>query len=126
MKMRTAIIICVACLICGVFIIGSAIDTGKQRQSISSSETYIEKFAEDHNIPLELAQSMDDAIQQISDKFDRSFTLKQAYNFEQVEDWANGKRYHIYLDYEYVLYIYEQDNEVVSIRRSNGDFVYQK
>ena len=88
--------------------------------------TPIESFAKENNVSVNFATSLDTAVKSLTDKFNRSFTIDDVYNFDETDPWLSGKRYTIWLVQEYVLTVYEQNDEVVSIRKSNGDFLYSK
>lgn len=83
-------------------------------------KTAVEKFAESKNISVELAQSIEYVLGEVG------YSLSQAYSFEQADDWANGRRFKVWIDMEYICYFYVQDEEVVSLRRANGDFVWKQ
>ena len=89
------------------------------------NESTVEDFAEAAGVSIEFAQSLNDAVGQIQEKFNRTFDISDVYNFRATDDWANGKRYTIYLAEEYVLTVYEENDEVVSIRTSNGEVAYE-
>ena len=88
------------------------------------NETTVEDFAEAAGVSLGFAQSLNDAVGQIQEVFHRDFDISDVYNFRSTEDWANGKRYTIWLAQEYVLTVYEEDDVVVSIRTSDGGYAY--
>ena len=89
------------------------------------NESTVEDFAEAAGVSIEFAQSLNDAVGQIQEKFNRTFDISDVYNFRATDDWANGKRYTIYLAEEYVLTVYEENDEFVSIRTSNGEVAYE-
>lgn len=89
------------------------------------NESTVEDFAEAAGVSIKFAQSLNDAVGQIQEKFNRTFDISDVYNFRATDDWANGKRYTIYLAEEYVLTVYEENDEVVSIRTSNGEVAYE-
>lgn len=91
-----------------------------ETQSLEVIEkTEAEKFAEDNDISVELAQSIEYVLGEID------YSLSQAYNLEQTDDWAYGRRFKVWIDMEHICFFYCQGEEVVSLRSSNGDFVWQ-
>lgn len=86
----------------------------------------VEEFAEAAGVSTEFAQSLNDAVRQVEEKNNRSFDISDVYDFRETDPWANGKRYTIWLAQEYVLTVYEENDEVVSIRTSDGEFAYSK
>lgn len=97
-------------------------------EKIQDGEVYhedtVEEFAEAAGVSVEFAQSLNDAVGEIQEQFGRSFDISDVYSFCPTNDWAGGKRYTFSLVHEYTLIAYEQDGVVVSIRTSNGSFVY--
>lgn len=87
-----------------------------------SSSTEI--FAQENDVSIAFAESLDSAVQTISDKYNQKFDINDVSDFKETNEWAYGKRYTIWLGEKYVLTVYEQDDEVVSIRKSNGDFAF--
>ena len=106
-----------------VFVIYIFVQVDKSQEKIESTTQYelsdVEKFAKDNNISIDLAKSIEYSLGQIG------FSLSQAYNPEQVDDWANGRRFKIWVNMEYILFFYCEEDEVVSIRKSNGEFVWK-
>lgn len=109
------------------------VDTSENSQSETNSnegKPYYEQFADSKCISVELAQSMDECLGEVTAKYmsTSKYSLKNIskQSFKQVEDWAYGERYYGYLDDQYVIYFYCEGDEVASIRTSNGDFVYKK
>lgn len=99
----------------------SEIQTEEPTTSFPSKKelSEVEQFAEDNDISVELAQSMEYVLGEID------YSLSQAYNLEQTDDWAYGRRFKVWIDMEHICFFYCQDEEVVSLRSSNGDFVWQ-
>lgn len=119
--MKKAIYVLLALsLVCGV--------TGcrKAEEGEVYNEETVEDFAEAAGVSVEFAQSLNDAVGQVQERFNRTFDISDVYNFRETDEWASGKRYTIWLAQEYVLTVYEQNDEVVSIRTSDGGFAYSK
>ena len=108
-----------------IIILFSMVGCRKMEEGEVSNESTVEDFAEAAGVSLEFAQSLNDAVGQIHEKFNRTFDISDVYNFRATDDWANGKRYTIYLAEEYVLTVYEENDEVVSISTSNGEVAYE-
>lgn len=131
MKMRTFILIIV--LLMGA-VIGLAVilpdAPDKSKPKDTEEKSYIETFAEEHDISVELAESMDKALAEVTAEHmtTSQYSLKNIdkYSFKQEDDWANGRRFYGYLDGQYQIHFYCEDEEVTSIRSSNGEFVYEK
>lgn len=100
--------------------------TEDDASSETETLTPVEQFAEDNEVSVSFATSLDNAVQQVTDKYGQKFDIEDVYNFEETNEWANGKRYTIWLGQQYVLTVYEENDEVTSIRTSNGDFAYSK
>ena len=108
-----------------IIMLFSMVGCRKMEEGEVLHESTVEDFAEAAGVSIEFAQSLNDAVGQIQEKFDRTFDIGDVYNFRQTDDWANGKRYTIYLAQEYVLTVYEENDEVVSIRTSDGNVSYE-
>lgn len=89
-------------------------------------QSSVEEFARENGVSIAFSESLDKAVREVTDKYNRHFSIEDVDSFRETNDWAEGKRYTIWLGRQYVLTVYEQNDEVVSIRRSNGDFVYSK
>ena len=96
----------------------------------NEEKPYYEQFADSKGISVELARSMDECLGEVTAKYmsTSKYSLENisTRSFKQVGDWAYGERYYGYLDDQYIIYFYCEGDEVVSIRTSNGDFVYKK
>lgn len=92
--------------------------------SSTASLTDAERFAEKNDVSIELAESLELALQKVSYGRRNEYSLAQMYNFEKRDDWAFGQRYKVWADMEYVWIIYTKDDTVVSIRDSRMDFIY--
>ena len=108
-----------------IIILFSMVGCRKMEEGEVRNESTVEDFAEAAGVSIKFAQSLNDAVGQIQEKFNRTFDISDVYNFRATDDWANGKRYTIYLAEEYVLTVYEENDEVVSIRTSNGEVAYE-
>lgn len=85
-------------------------------------KTEAEKFAEENDISVELAESIEQALSES----EHSYSLSQVYNWEQIDDYAYGQRYTGWLNMEYVWVFYVKDNSVDSIRQQKGlSYIYQ-
>ena len=84
----------------------------------TQSKSAAEKFATQYDVTIEFAESLEIALK------GTKYSLNQMYNFEPIDDWAYGKRYKVWVDMEYIWYIYEENGVVVSIRDSHMDFIY--
>lgn len=81
----------------------------------------VEKFAKDNNISVALAESIKYALEQTG------YDLNAAYNMEQLDDWAEGQRYKIWVSMEYEWIFYVKNDEVQSIRQQKGlTYIWQK
>lgn len=82
----------------------------------------VKKFAEEHGISVELAQSVQDVLLET----DIPDSLNVLNGWEQTDDYAYGQRYiaqtySLAQDKHFYLMFYVQDDEVVSVRdRKNG------
>lgn len=103
----------------------SMVGCRKMEEGEVHHQNTVEDFAEAAGVSVEFAQSLNDAVGQIQEKFDRTFDIGDVYNFRPTDDWADGKRYTIWLAQEYVLTVYEENDKVVSIRTSDGEFAYK-
>lgn len=84
-------------------------------------ETAAEKFAKENDISVALAESIEYALGETG------YTLASAYDMKQIDDWAEGQRYTIYVSQQYIWVFYVKDDEVQSIRQQKGlEFIYQK
>ncbi len=93
-------------------------------------KTDIEKFAEKNDTSVEFAESLKTVLEgmELTDKSKVGvfhYDLSHVYDWEQIEDWANGKRYSAYMDMEHIWYIYEQNDTVVGVRDGHGNVFYQ-
>ena len=85
-------------------------------------KTEAEKFAEENDISVELAENIEQALSES----EHSYSLSQVYNWEQIDDYAYGQRYTGWLNMEYVWVFYVKDNSVDSIRQQKGlSYIYQ-
>lgn len=116
-------ILCV--LLAVVMVIGMTSCRKIKEGEVDHADT-VEEFAEAAGVSTEFSQSLNDAVGQVQEKYNRSFDISDVYDFRETDPWANGKRYTIYLAQEYVLTVYEENDEVVSIRTSDGGFAYSK
>ena len=111
------------CVIVLVFLIYVFVQVDKSQEKIENTTQYelsdVEKFAKDNNISIDLAKSIEYSLGQIG------FSLTHAYKPYQVDDCANGRRFKILVNMEYILFFYCEEDEVVSIRKSNGEFVWK-
>ena len=96
-------------------------ETSTVAESETKEETAAEVFARENDISVELAESIEYALGQTG------YTLASAYEMKQIDDWAEGQRYTIYVSQQYVWVFYVKDDEVQSIRQQKGlEFIYQK
>lgn len=85
-------------------------------------KTEADKFAEENDISVELAENIEQALSES----EHSYSLSQVYNWEQIDDYAYGQRYTGWLNMEYVWVFYVKDNSVDSIRQQKGlSYIYQ-
>lgn len=92
-------------------------------------QTEAEKFAKKNNISVGLAESLESALagMELTDKSRVGvfhYNLSHVYDWTQIEDWAYGERYSVYMDMEHVWYIYVKDDTVVGIRDGSGNILY--
>lgn len=93
------------------------------------TKTQAEQFAEDNDIPVALAESLETVLAGI-DLTDKSrvgifqYGLSDITNWKQIEDWAEGQRYSAYMAQEHVFYFYVKDDTVVGVRDSHVNVFY--
>lgn len=98
----------------------------KQKKKLSETE----RFAKDNNISVALAEDLKRVLgeMELTDKSRVGafhYELSDVYEWERVEDWAEGRRYSGWMDMEHIFYYYVKDDKIVSVRTSDGDFLYQ-
>lgn len=91
----------------------------ESKEPTEEVKTEVEKFAESNDITVELSTNMEIVLNELN------YTLSQAYNFERTDDWAEGERYKVYLDMEHICFFYCKGDTILSLRASNGDFLWQ-
>lgn len=110
-------------------------DYDRKESSVSSSQietkTESEKFAEKNNISPKLAKSLEKVLSdmKLTDKSRVGvfhYTLSDVSDWKQTNDWAEGKRYSGYMAQEHIFYFYEKNDEIVGVRTSNNEVLYQK
>ena len=75
-----------------IIVLFSMVGCRKMEEGEVRNESTVEDFAEAAGVSLEFAQSLNDAVGQIHEKFNRTFDISDVYNFRATDDWANGKR----------------------------------
>lgn len=119
-------------LVCAIgFVVDISIDPVKNEEQTSQVEekTEIEKFAENNNVSVELAESLETVLAEI-DLTDKSrvgvfnYTLSDISNWKQIEDWAEGQRYSAYMAQEHTFYFYVKDDEIVGVRDGHSNVFY--
>lgn len=98
----------------------------KQKKNLSETE----KFAKDNNISVALAEDLKRVLgeMELTDKSRVGafhYEISDVYDWQRVEDWAEGRRYSGWMDMEHIFYYYVKDDKIVSVRTSEGDFLYQ-
>lgn len=124
-----AIFFIVALLISGLFLPDGPLsdsDEGEKVEKVSETE----KFARDNNISVALAEDLKRVLgeMELTDKSRVGafhYELSDVYDWQRVEDWAEGRRYSGWMDMEHIFYYYVKDDKIVSVRTSEGDFLYQ-
>lgn len=101
-------------------------DEGEKVEKVSETE----KFAKDNNISVALAEDLKRVLgeMELTDKSRVGafhYELSDVYDWQRVEDWAEGRRYSGWMDMEHIFYYYVKDDRIVSVRTSEGDFLYQ-
>lgn len=121
-------------LVCAIaFVIDIAVEPVKNNSNPSHVEekTEIERFSENNNISVELAESVETVLAEI-ELTDKSrvgvfhYDLSDISNWKQIEDWAEGQRYSAYMAQEHIFYFYVKDDIVVSVRDGQGNVFYSK
>ncbi len=84
-----------------------------ESEQVTKEQTEAEKFAKENGISVALAKSIESALAQS----EHSYKLHQIYSWEQIEDWAYGKKYTGWLDMEYVWVFYVKNDSLQSIRQ---------
>lgn len=107
----------------------STVATEEPQQETEKTEA--EKFAENNDISVSLAESLESALigMELTDKSRVGvfhYDLSHVYEWKQIEDWAYGQRYSAYMDMEHIWYIYVKDDVVVGIRDGNGNIFYSE
>ena len=87
--------------------------------------------AEKNNISPKLAKSLEKVLSdmKLTDKSRVGvfhYTLSDVSDWKQTNDWAEGKRYSGYMAQEHIFYFYEKNDEIVGVRTSNNEVLYQK
>jgi hypothetical protein len=97
-----------------------ACDSGDSENVAQEQEkTAVERFVEEYDVPVAFAESLEIALS------NTRYGINRVYSFKRVEDWAEGERYSMWMDMEYVWYAYCKGDEVVGIRDSRSNSVYQ-
>ena len=101
----------------------------KESSADDKEKSEAEKFAEENNTSVHLAESLESALDgmELTDKSrvgEFHYSLSDVYEWSRTDDWANGERYSAYMDMEHVWYIYVKDDTVVGIRDGNGNIYY--
>lgn len=104
-------------------------DAEKKTQSEESKKSDAERFADENNVSVKLAESLESALEgmELTDKSRVGvfhYDLSDVYDWSPEENWANGKRYSAWMDMEHVWYIYVTDDTVVGIRDGSGNIYY--
>lgn len=91
--------------------------------------TEAERFAADNDISVALTESLESVLigMELADSSRLGvfhYELSDVYNFEQVDDWAEGQRYKMWMDMEHVWYAYCKGDAVVGVRDGNGNVFY--
>ncbi len=94
-------------------------------------KTEAEKFAEANGVSVELAESLETVLtgMELTDKSRVGvfhYDLSDVYDWEQVEDWAEGQRYSAWMAQEHIFYFYVKENAVVGVRDANGSVFYSE
>lgn len=94
-------------------------------------KTEAEKFAEENNTSVELAESLETVLtgMELTDSSKVGvfhYNLSHVYEWKQIDDWAEGERYSAYMDLEHVWYIYVKGDTVVGVRDGHGNIFYSE
>lgn len=94
-------------------------------------KTEAEKFAEANDISVELAESLETVLtgMELTDKSRVGvfhYDLSDIYDWEQVEDWAEGQRYSAWMAQEHIFYFYVKEDTVVGVRNADGSVFYSE
>lgn len=101
-----------------------------KRKKPKKEQSEVEKFAKDNNISVTLAKDLKKVLgeMELTDKSRVGtfhYELSDVYEWERIEDWAEGRRYSGWMDMEHIFYYYVKDDRIVSVRTSDGSFLYQ-
>lgn len=100
-----------------------------KKKTTNEEKTEAEEFAEENNVSVKLAESLETVLtgMELTDSSRVGifhYDLSNVYNWKQIEDWADGKRYSAWMDMEHIWYIYVTDNTVVGVRDGHGNIYY--
>lgn len=113
--------------LCVVMMVFTLVGCGQQEEVVELTDA--EKFAQENDISVELAQDIENALSQT----DVPPSLNILNEWKQIDDYAEGQRYtgNIYSNAQnryYYMVFYVKDDKVESIRdQQNGlEFIYQR
>lgn len=104
-------------------------ETSQYQQEVEKTEA--EKFAESNDVSVELAESLEAVLMgmELTDKSRVGvfhYDLSHVYDWKQIDDWAEGERYSVYMDMEHIWYIYVKNDVVVGVRDGRGNIFYSE
>lgn len=112
-----------------VFLSLGACSSPASESSETETKTETEKFAENNDVSVELAESLETVLAEI-DLTDKSrvgvfqYGLSDVYNWKQIEDWAEGQRYSAWMAQEHTFYFYVKDDRIVGVRDGHDNVFY--